>query len=104
MGDHPSAIGTYGAIVTALLQRESTGKGDYVGTSLLANGVWANACFVQAALDARGSLPRPLRTEAFNALSNHYRCGDGSLGSFSRSASPRTQGCRPAVRRDARAA
>ncbi len=39
MGDHPSAMGTYGAIVTALYQRERTGKGAYVGSSLLANGL-----------------------------------------------------------------
>ena len=50
MGDHPSAMGTYGAIVTALYQRERTGKGNYVGSSLLANGLWANGCSVQAAL------------------------------------------------------
>lgn len=76
MGDHPTALALYGAIVTALLQRERTGKGAHVGTSLMASGVWANACFVQAALDGARFIPRPLRTEAFNALSNHYRCGD----------------------------
>jgi crotonobetainyl-CoA:carnitine CoA-transferase CaiB-like acyl-CoA transferase len=32
MGDHPSAMGTYGAIVTALYQRERTGKGNYVSS------------------------------------------------------------------------
>jgi len=75
-GDHPTALALYGAIVTALLRRERTGKGAHVGTSLMASGVWANACFVQAALDGARFIPRPLRTEAFNALSNHYRCGD----------------------------
>ena len=50
MGDHPSAMGTYGAIVTALYQRERTGEGNYVSSSLLANGLWANGCSVQAAL------------------------------------------------------
>jgi crotonobetainyl-CoA:carnitine CoA-transferase CaiB-like acyl-CoA transferase len=74
MGDHPTALALYGAIVTALLQRERTGKGAHVGTSLMASGVWANACFVQAALDGARFTPRPPRTEAFNALSNHYRC------------------------------
>ena len=39
MGDHPSAMGTYGAIVTALYQRERTGRGAYVGSSLV--GEWA---------------------------------------------------------------
>lgn len=76
MGDHPTALALYGAIVTALLQRERTGKGAHVGTSLMASGVWANACFIQAALDGARFTPRPPRTEAFNALSNHYRCRD----------------------------
>jgi crotonobetainyl-CoA:carnitine CoA-transferase CaiB-like acyl-CoA transferase len=77
MGDHPTALALYGAIVTALLQRGRTGKGAHVGTSLMASGVWANACFIQAALDGARFTPRPPRTEAFNALSNHYRCRDG---------------------------
>jgi crotonobetainyl-CoA:carnitine CoA-transferase CaiB-like acyl-CoA transferase len=76
MGDHPTALALYGAIVTALLQRERSGKGAHVGTSLMASGVWANACFIQAALDGAQFTPRPPRTEAFNALSNHYRCRD----------------------------
>ena len=76
MGDHPTALALYGAIVTALFQRERTGKGAYVGSSLMASGVWANACFVQAGLDGARFTPRPPRTEALNALSNHYRCRD----------------------------
>ena len=57
MGDHPSAMATYGAIVTALYQRERTGKGGYVGSSLLANGLWANGCSVQAALCGEKVVP-----------------------------------------------
>src|SRR5579884_2213971 len=77
MGDHPSAMGTYGAIVTALYQRERTGKGNYVGSSLLANGLWANACSVQAALCGDKVTPQPPRHEALNALRVHYQCRDG---------------------------
>lgn len=76
MGDHPTALALYGAIVTALFHRERTGKGTYVGTSLMANGVWANACFIQAGLDGARFVSRPPRTQALNALSNHYRCRD----------------------------
>ena len=68
MGDHPSAMGTYGAIVTALYQRERTGKGDYVGSSLLANGLWANGCSVQAALCGEKVVPQPPRERGVNAL------------------------------------
>jgi len=77
MGDHPSAMGTYGAIVTALYQREKTGKGNYVSSSLLANGLWANGCSVQAALCGDTVVPQPPREEAVNALRVHYRCRDG---------------------------
>ncbi|MGO8918607.1 MAG: CaiB/BaiF CoA transferase family protein [Stellaceae bacterium] len=76
MGDHPTALALYGAIVTALFHRERTGKGAYVGSSLMASGAWANACFIQAGLDGARFIPRPRRTEALNALSNHYRCRD----------------------------
>src|ERR1700752_4482083 len=77
MGDHPSAMGTYGAIVTALYQRERTGKGGYVGSSLLANGLWANGCAVQAALCGEKVVPQPARDRGLNALRVHYRCRDG---------------------------
>jgi crotonobetainyl-CoA:carnitine CoA-transferase CaiB-like acyl-CoA transferase len=76
MGDHPSAMATYGAIVTALYQRERTGKGGYVGSSL-ANGLWANGCSVQAALCGEKVVPRPPRERGLNALRVHYRCRDG---------------------------
>src|SRR5205807_134826 len=77
MGDHPSSMGTYGAIVTALYQRERTGKGNYVSSSLLANGLWANGCSVQAALCGDRVVPQPAREQAQNALRTHYRCHDG---------------------------
>ncbi|HVC52844.1 MAG TPA: CoA transferase [Stellaceae bacterium] len=76
MGDHPSSMGTYGAIVTALYQREKTGKGNYVSSSLLANGLWANGCSVQAALCGDEVRPQPPREEALSALRVHYQCRD----------------------------
>src|SRR5256886_8047703 len=77
MGDHPSAMATYGAIVTALYQRERTGKGGYVGSSLLANGLWANGCSVQAALSGDKVVHQPPRERGLNGLRVHYRCRDG---------------------------
>jgi len=50
MGDHPTAVAMYASIVTALLQRERTGRGTMVHTSLLANGVWSASCLAQAQL------------------------------------------------------
>jgi crotonobetainyl-CoA:carnitine CoA-transferase CaiB-like acyl-CoA transferase len=76
MGDHPTALALYGAIVTALFHRERTGKGAYVGSSLMASGAWTSACYIQAGLDGARFIPRPPRTEALNALSNYYLCRD----------------------------
>ena len=77
MGDHPTATALYAAIVTALYRREKTGLGGVAQTSLLQNGLWANGCFVQNRLFGEHVAHRPPRTEAPNALANHYRCRDG---------------------------
>ena len=50
MGDHPTGMALYGAIMTALYRRERTGEGGEVSTSLMSNGAWANGVFIQAAL------------------------------------------------------
>src|SRR6201990_2860675 len=49
-GDNGTAVPLFSAIVTALYRRERTGKGAYVTTSLLAEGVWAASVSIQAAL------------------------------------------------------
>ena len=77
MGDHPSATGLFAAIVCALYRREKTGRGGVVSSSLLANGLWANGCFVQTRLGGDLVPHRPPREQAPNALANHYRCRDG---------------------------
>ena len=77
MGDHPSATALYAAIVTALYRREKTGRGGLVTSSLLANGLWANACFVHTRLNGELVPHRPPREHAPNPLANHYRSRDG---------------------------
>jgi formyl-CoA transferase len=77
MGDHPSATALYAAIVTALYRREKTGKGGIAQSSLLQNGTWANACFIQSRLFGEPVPLRPPRNQAPNPLANHYRCRDG---------------------------
>ena len=77
MGDHPSALALFGAIVAALYRRERTGKGAHVGTSLMANGVWSNGLMVQARLCGATIAKRPPREQTFNAMTNHYRSRDG---------------------------
>src|SRR5699024_1414177 len=65
------------AIVMALYQREHTGLGTQVNTSLLANGLWSNAVYAQAALFDATFTPRPPREQMPNPLSCYYRCRDG---------------------------
>jgi crotonobetainyl-CoA:carnitine CoA-transferase CaiB-like acyl-CoA transferase len=77
MGDHPTGMALFGAIMAALYQRERTGTGTMVSTSLMANGLWWNAIQVQAMLSGARFMPRPPREEATNALANLYRCRDG---------------------------
>ena len=77
MGDHPTAVALYGAIVTGLYRRERTGTGTKVSTSLMANGVWANGIMAQAALcDAKPFEPFT-HLDARNPLLNAYRTRDG---------------------------
>ncbi|MBB5049747.1 crotonobetainyl-CoA:carnitine CoA-transferase CaiB-like acyl-CoA transferase [Rhodopseudomonas rhenobacensis] len=77
MGDHPCAMALYGAIVTALYQRERTGRGAHVKSNLMANGMWASSVLAQAKLCGATFEERRPRERALNALVNHYRCRDG---------------------------
>jgi crotonobetainyl-CoA:carnitine CoA-transferase CaiB-like acyl-CoA transferase len=77
-GDNATAVGLYSAIVTALYRRERTGKGSYVTTSLLAEGVWSASVSIQAALcDAKFFAPHDRKNPA-NAALNVYRAADGT--------------------------
>jgi len=75
MGDHPTAMAMYGAIVTALYKRQMTGTGSEVTTSLLANGLWSNGCQVQAALCGYELMTRPERG-ARGVLNEMFRAAD----------------------------
>ena len=75
-GDHPTAMTLFGGIMMALYRRERTGKGGWIGTSLLHNGVWSNAILAQAALVGAVTAPRRPREQARNPLANVYRTRD----------------------------
>jgi len=77
MGDHPTGMSLFAAIMAALYRRERTGRGGMVSTSLMANGLWWNAIQVQGILCGARTETRPPREEAASALSNLYRCRDG---------------------------
>src|SRR5580693_7406644 len=75
-GDNATAVGIYSAIVTALYRRERTGKGAYVTTSLLAEGVWSASVAIQAALCDAKFFPPHDRKNPANAAMNVYRSAD----------------------------
>ncbi|MEM7404802.1 MAG: CoA transferase [Pseudomonadota bacterium] len=77
MGDHPTAMSLYGAIMTGLFHRERTGEGSHVSTSLMANGVWMNGMLAQAALCGATVRGRPGRETAANPIHNLYATRDG---------------------------
>src|ERR1700730_8163699 len=76
-GDNATAVGLYSAIVTALYHRERTGKGSYVTTSLLAEGVWSASVAIQAALCEAKFFAHDRKNPA-NAAMNVYRASDGT--------------------------
>jgi len=76
IGDHAVATTLYSAIVTGLYQRERTGKGCHVTTSLIAVGTWAAATWVQAALNGAQFFGLYDRKNPPNALVNTYQTSD----------------------------
>lgn len=79
MGDHPTSVATFGAIMAGLFRRERTGEGGKVSTSLLANGLWANSFMVQAALCNATPVERFTHAESPNPLVCVYETRDGRL-------------------------
>ena len=77
MGDHPTGVALYAGIVTALLNRERSGVGSMVETSLLANGLWSAAGIAQGVM-ADGDMPlyRSLN-ESPPAMMRPYQTLDG---------------------------
>jgi crotonobetainyl-CoA:carnitine CoA-transferase CaiB-like acyl-CoA transferase len=77
-GDNATAVGLYSAIVTALYRRERTGKGSYVTTSLLAEGIWSASVSIQAALSGAKFYGLHDRKNPANAALNVYHAADGT--------------------------
>jgi crotonobetainyl-CoA:carnitine CoA-transferase CaiB-like acyl-CoA transferase len=75
-GDSPTAVGLFAAIVMGLYRRELTGKGSYVTTSLLAEGVWSASVAIQAALCEAKFSPQHDRKNPANAGQNIYKSSD----------------------------
>jgi crotonobetainyl-CoA:carnitine CoA-transferase CaiB-like acyl-CoA transferase len=77
-GDNATAVGIYSAVVTALYRRERTGKGSYVTTSLLAQGIWSASVSIQAALSGAKFYGLHDRKNPANAALNVYQAADGT--------------------------
>ena len=76
-GDRATAMTLVAAaILLGLRQRDRTGKGSWVGTSLYANGVWANGTSAAGALVGAHLPPRQSPDKPRNALTNLYRTKD----------------------------
>jgi len=75
-GDRATAMTLVAAILLGLRERDRTGKGCWVGTSLYANGVWANGTSAAGALIGAKLPPRQAPDRPRNALTNLYRTKD----------------------------
>ena len=77
-GDHPTGLSLFTSILLALMNRDKTGLGTTVSTSLLANGIWSNAMLIQAVLSGH----KPIDTfhwDTLSAMRNIYTLKDKSL-------------------------
>ena len=76
VGDHTTSLATVSAILAALYEREQTGEGRLVQTSLLATGIYAVSSDLAVQL-AYGKLAsnRP-RTDPFDPIANFYKSRD----------------------------
>jgi crotonobetainyl-CoA:carnitine CoA-transferase CaiB-like acyl-CoA transferase len=75
-GDRATAMTLVAAILMGLRRRDQTGKGCWVGTSLYANGVWANGTSAAGAVIGAKLPPRQPPDKPRNALTNLYRTKD----------------------------
>jgi crotonobetainyl-CoA:carnitine CoA-transferase CaiB-like acyl-CoA transferase len=75
-GDHPTSVTLFASIMMALYQRQITGRGTRVFTSLMANGIWSHGCGIQAALCGAEFYPKWTRKTAISPLVNHYVARD----------------------------
>ena len=76
IADQMGAIMLAYGVVTALLARERTGRGQEVDASHLGSMAWLQGLGLSARLMLGRALPRQPRRFATNPLWNHYRCAD----------------------------
>lgn len=79
IGDHPTAMALFGAIMLGLYRRERTGRGSKVGTSLMASGAWAHSCDLQARMLGATLTPPVPDAHPINPLTTGYLTRDGKV-------------------------
>jgi len=79
IGDHPTAMALFGAIMLGLFDRERTGRGSKVGTSLMASGAWAHACDLQARMLGATFPQRVPGSHPLNPLTAAYVTRDAKV-------------------------
>jgi crotonobetainyl-CoA:carnitine CoA-transferase CaiB-like acyl-CoA transferase len=76
VGDHTTSLATVAAIMAALYEREKTGVGRFVQTSLLATGIYTVSSDMAVQLSfGRLASNRP-RTDPYDPLANFYKSRD----------------------------
>ena len=77
MGDHITATTTVAGILAALLDRERTGRGQLVETSLLRTGIYNLGWDLGIQMRFGKNTSAQPRTNELNPMCNCYRAGDG---------------------------
>jgi crotonobetainyl-CoA:carnitine CoA-transferase CaiB-like acyl-CoA transferase len=77
MGDHPTGSSAAGAACAALFNRERTGKGQLVTTSLVRQGAWTVAFDLSITLGWGAHIGIGKRETMGNPAMNNYVAGDG---------------------------
>lgn len=78
MGDHVTGLTILSGILAALLQRERTGTGQLVETSLLRTGIYCVGWDLGIRMRFGKLAPTQPRTSIMNPMVNCYRAGDGA--------------------------
>lgn len=77
VGDHTTSLATVSAILAALYERERTGEGRMVQTSLLATGIYVMSSDLAVQLKFGRVASARTRDNPINALANLYKSADG---------------------------
>lgn len=81
-GDHVTGLTTLGGIMGALYEREKTGKGRLVETSLLRSGIYMMSSDFAIQLRFGKLASTPPREQSIGPLTNFFRAGDGNWFSY----------------------